>query len=379
MTSLMGHVTAWWHSGSRWPAVLLDATLIAVAGADLAFNQMPGNGWDDIVLVAGVIALAVRRRFPLAVFIATLPMPLLMGQSAASLIALFTVACATRNRWLLSGCALVYAGLTITPWWGGGDILAESAWPVWGVYSLAPAGAAVFLGQLLQTKQELSRRLEEISEVREHEQALATQKVLAQERAHLAREMHDVVSHQVSLIAVRAGALQVSTQESISKEAADTIRTLAARTLDELRYMVSLLRAGGGAGNGLAPQPTLDQLDELVDNAGLQARLETGPLPELSPPLQRAIYRTVQEALTNARKHAPGAAVRVQVAQDDGAVLAEVINTAPNRPVMPLPSAKHGLIGLRQRAELLGGTFEAGPTNSEGWRVALRVPLKTMS
>ena len=119
---------------------------------------------DDIVLVAGVIALAVRRRFPLAVFIATLPMPLLMGQSAASLIALFTVACATRNRWLLSGCALVYAGLTITPWWGGGDILAESAWPVWGVYSLAPAGAAVFLGQLLQTKQELSRRLEEISE-----------------------------------------------------------------------------------------------------------------------------------------------------------------------------------------------------------------------
>lgn len=379
MTSLAARLTAWWHSGSRWPAVLLDAALIAVAGADLAFNYMPGNWWDDIVLVAGVLALAVRRRFPLAVFIATLPMPLLMGQSAASLIALFTVACATRNRWLLSGCALVYAGLTIAPWWGGGDILAESAWPVWGVYSLAPAGAAVFLGQLLQTKQELSRRLEEISEVREHEQALATQKVLAQERAHLAREMHDVVSHQVSLIAVRAGALQVSTRESVSVEAADTIRTLAARTLDELRYMVGVLRAGGGSGNGLAPQPTLDQLGELVDNAGMEAHLETGPLPELSPPVQRAIYRTVQEALTNARKHAPGAAVRIQVAQDDGAVQAEVVNAAPVRPVVPLPSAKHGLIGLRQRAELLGGTFEAGPTNLGGWRVALRVPLKSMT
>ncbi|MFC3492913.1 sensor histidine kinase [Glycomyces rhizosphaerae] len=379
MSSVAARLTAWWHSGSHWPAVFLDAALIAVAGADLWFNHMPGNWWDDAVLVAGVLALAARRRFPLAVFIATLPMPLLMGQSAASLIALFTVACSTRNRRLLSACALVYAGLTIAPWWGGGDILSESAWPVWGVYSLAPAGAAVFLGQLVQTKAELSRRLEEISEVREHEQALATQKVLAQERAHLAREMHDVVSHQVSLIAVRAGALQVSTEEAASKEAADTIRTLAARTLDELRYMVSVLRAGGGAGNGLAPQPTLDQLGELVDNAGMGAELETGPLPELSPPVQRAIYRTVQEALTNARKHAPGAAVRVQLTRDDGAVLAEVVNTAPKRPVVPLPSAKHGLIGLKQRAELLGGAFEAGPTGIGGWRVALRVPLKSMS
>lgn len=379
MSSVAARLTAWWHSGSRWPAVLLDAALIAVAGADLWFNHMPGNWWDDAVLVAGVLALAVRRRFPLAVFIATLPMPLLMGQSAASLIALFTVACSTRNRWLLSGCALVYAGLTIAPWWGGGDILAESALPVWGVYSLAPAGAAVFLGQLLQTKQELSRRLEEINEVREHEQALATQKVLAQERAHLAREMHDVVSHQVSLIAVRAGALQVSTEEAVSKEAADTIRTLAARTLDELRYMVSVLRAGGGAGNGLAPQPTLEQLGELVDNAGMGAELETGSLPELSPTAQRAIYRTVQEALTNARKHAPGAAVRVRVAQMDGAVVAEVVNSAPTRTMVPLPSAKHGLIGLQQRAELLGGNFESGPSGDGGWRVALRVPLNSMS
>ncbi|MFD6139425.1 sensor histidine kinase [Promicromonospora sp. NPDC060271] len=379
MSVVAARIAAWWHTGSRWPAALVDVALIAVAGADLAFNHVPGTWSDDVVLVAGVLALAVRRRFPLAVFVATLPMALLMGQSAASLIALFTVACATRNRWLLSGCALVYAGLTIAPWWGGSSILAESAWPVWGVYSLAPAGAAVFLGQLLQTKQELSRRLEEISEVREHEQALATQKVLSQERAHLAREMHDVVSHQVSLIAVRAGALQVSTKESVSKDAAETIRTLAARTLDELRYMVSVLRAGGGADNGLAPQPTLDQLGDLVDNAGMDVRLEAGPLPDLSPPVQRAIYRTVQEALTNARKHAPGAAVCVQVAQDDGAVVAEVVNTAPRRAVVPLPSARHGLIGLGQRAELLGGTFEGAPTAEGGWRVALRVPLRAMN
>ncbi|ADD42348.1 sensor histidine kinase [Stackebrandtia nassauensis] len=369
---------SWWSSGSRWPAVLLDAALIAVAAADLWFNHMPGNWWDDILLVTGVLALALRRRFPLAVFIATLPMPLLTGQSAASLIALFTVACQTRSRWLLSGCALVYAGLTIAPWWGGDDILAESSWPVWGVYSLAPAGAAVFLGQLVQTKQELSKRLDEINEVREHEQALTTQKVLAQERAHLAREMHDVVSHQVSLIAVRAGALQVSAQEPVAREA-DTIRTLATRTLDELRYMVSVLRAGGGGDTSLAPQPTLDQLGKLVHNAGMETQLQTGPLPELNPPMQRAIYRTVQEALTNARKHAPGAAVRIHVTQDDGVVLTEVINAAPNRPVVPLPSAKHGLIGLKQRAELLGGTLEAGPTDERGWRVALRMPLKSMN
>ncbi|RRS00891.1 two-component sensor histidine kinase [Glycomyces terrestris] len=366
---------AWRHSGSRWPAVAADAGLVAVAAADLWFNHLPVEAWwDHVVLAVGVLALMLRRRHPLAVFAATLPMPLLMGQSAASLIALFTVACATRNRWLLTGCALVYALFSITTWWGDGSLRFDSSWLVWGAYALAPAGAAVFLGQLVQTKRELSRRLEEISEVREHEQALAAQKVLAQERAHLAREMHDVVSHQVSLIAVRAGALQVSTREPIAQDAADTIQTLAARTLDELRHMVGVLRAGGGGEVGLAPQPTLAGLGELVRGAGVEAELHTGPLPDLSPPVQRAIYRTVQEALTNARKHAPGAAVRVRVAEEDGAVLAEVMNTPPTRAVVPLPSAKHGLIGLEQRAELLRGTFEAAPTADGGWRVALRVP-----
>jgi signal transduction histidine kinase len=124
------------------------------------------------------------------------------------------------------------------------------------VYTLA-AAAPVLLGQLLQTRRDLSRRLEEIEEGKEHERALHAQAVLGHERAQLAREVHDVVSHQVSLIAVQAGALQVSAKEADSRAAARSIRALSVGTLDELRTMVRLLRASGGDATELAPQPTL--------------------------------------------------------------------------------------------------------------------------
>lgn len=113
---------------------------------------------------------------------------------------------------------------------------------VFFVYGLATAAAPVLFGQLLQAQRDLARRLVEIEEAREHERALHAQAVLARERAQLAREMHDVVSHQVSLIAVRAGALQVAAKDADAKEAARTIRSLSVTTLDELRTMVTLLR-----------------------------------------------------------------------------------------------------------------------------------------
>ncbi len=188
------------------------------------------------------------------------------------------------------------------------------------VYSLATAAAPVLFGQLLQAQRDLARRLDEVEEAREHERALHAQAVLARERAQLAREMHDVVSHQVSLIAVRAGALQVAAKDENTEEAARTIRSLSVTTLDELRTMVTLLRASGGRDTELSPQPTLADLRKLVDSSGIHAQL-TGELPSaVGTPTQRAIYRTVQEALTNVRKHAPGAAARVELWQDGDGV-----------------------------------------------------------
>lgn len=113
-----------------------------------------------------------------------------------------------------------------------------------------------------------------------------------------------------------------------------------------------------------------------MDNSGIETELQTDVPEDLPPTVQRAIYRTVQEALTNARKHAPGTSATVHIRHHDGAVRATVTNTAPTRPPLPLPSAHHGLVGLRQRAALLGGTVTAGPTADGGYELRLELPAE---
>jgi signal transduction histidine kinase len=140
--------------------------------------------------------------------------------------------------------------------------------------------------------------------------------------------------------------------------------------------MVNVLRASGSRPTELTPQPTPDQLADLVAGSAVNVRLDLG-LPagaELPPPVRRAIYRTVQEGLTNVRKHAPGSTALVEIRWDDGSIRTTVTNTAPTRPVLPLPSGQHGLAGLRQRANLLGGTLRAERTDDNGFRLDLRLP-----
>ncbi|MFG3339937.1 sensor histidine kinase [Glycomyces sp. NPDC048151] len=355
---------------------MTDTLLVVVSALDVWLVFWWGEPtWDVWLIGAGVLALFLRRRWPLAVFLVTLPTALFVGQAAAPLIAMFTLANRTHRRWLLAVGTVVLAVCMI---WPVGVHLSEYPLDSWvladAAYALAPAAAAAFLGQFVQARRELSARLEEITEAREHEQLMATQKVLAEERAQLAREMHDVVSHQVSLIAVRAGALQVSTGDAEAKEAAGTIRRLSVRTLDELRHMVNVLRAGGSGPTDLAPQPTLAQLADLVAGSGIEATLRIGPHPELGPPAERAIYRTVQESLTNVRKHAPGASAEVALVSGGGGVTVMITSTAPTRPTVPLPSSRHGLLGLHQRAALLGGTLTWDATPDGGWRNTLTLP-----
>jgi signal transduction histidine kinase len=356
---------------------MTDTAVVAVAAADVwYFYWLPEPSWEMGLTVLGVLSLFARRRWPLLVFVLNLPAAYYLGVSAAALIALFTLAVASHRRWLLGVGAVVLAGCMIWPVGMGFSFLfSDSLWLASAAYALAPAAAAAFLGQVVQARAELAARLDEITEAREHEQLMSTQKVLAEERAQLAREMHDVVSHQVSLIAVRAGALQVSTADAEAKEAAGTIRQLSVRTLDELRHMVNVLRAGGSGPTDLAPQPTLAQLADLVAGSGIEATLRIGSHPELDPPAERAIYRTVQESLTNVRKHAPGASAEVVLAHGAGAVTVTVTSTAPTRPTVPLPSSRHGLLGLHQRAALLGGTLTWAATPDGGWKNTLTLPV----
>ncbi|MFE4369685.1 sensor histidine kinase [Streptomyces sp. NPDC056835] len=334
--------------------------------------------WQSAAGALGAAALLFRRRFPFTVFLCTLPASLILGLLFAPFVALFTLAERSRDRKLLVGCALLSGVVSSVSWLLSGEASEEHTYSlVQSAYLLAIAVTPILLGQLVQTRRDLARRLIEIEQRREHERALHEQTVLARERAQLAREMHDVVSHQVSLIAVQAGALQVATKDPDARETARTIRSLSVGTLDELRHMVTLLRASGGRATELSPQPTLADLRRLVATSGIEAHL-TGELPpDIGTPAQRTVYRTVQEALTNVRKHAPGATATLRLWHDAGHFGVDITNTAPTRISLPLPGSHHGLIGLRERAELLGGTLNSGVTPEGGYQVRLRAPLAT--
>ncbi|MGW5472080.1 sensor histidine kinase [Streptomyces chartreusis] len=368
---------AWW---ARIPDPVVDLVVVVVAVVDVLVSLEDAGRLAQAMAALACAALLARRRFPLPVFLLTLPASLMLDIVFAPFAALFTLAERSRDRRLLVVCAVLFAVASATPWPLDDLSSHDRTWTlVYFFYTLATAAAPVLLGQLVQARRDLARRLEEIEEAREHERLLHSQAVLARERAQLAREMHDVVSHQVSLIAVQAGALQVAAKDPDFKEGARTIRSLSVDTLDELRHMVTLLRASGGRATELTPQPTLADLHKLVTTSGIDAEL-TGQLPpEVGTTAQRTIYRTVQEALTNVRKHAPGATavVRLWHADDGDAFGVTVTNTPPARPSLPLPGSRQGLIGLRERAELLGGTFDSGPTADGGYEVILRIPTRS--
>ncbi|MBM3716893.1 MAG: two-component sensor histidine kinase, partial [Actinobacteria bacterium] len=225
-------------------------------------------------------------------------------------------------------------------------------------------------------RHELSDRLADLSAAREAERRRDEQDVLRGERARISREMHDVVSHQVSLIAVQAGALQVASADPTAQQGARVIRSLAVRTLDELRQMVGVLRAEGVVTPSEAPQPTIADLPRLVEESGMDATLRTRLPDDLAPAVQRAVYRTVQEGLTNARKHAPGARVEVSAVATTMTIDVVVCNSSGTMDALTLPSSGTGLRGLRERAELLGGHLEASPADG-GFRLSVSVPRRS--
>ncbi|WP_246281700.1 sensor histidine kinase [Fodinicola acaciae] len=359
------------------PAIWADAVFLLIAIADAAINLDPDDPGGNLSMALACAALIVRRRWSFVVFLLTLPAALFSAGTAAPLIALYTFASLTRRRPMLVGCVIAFAVCNALPWPPPPFLASEGFETVVTLaYAAAFAVAPALLGQFVQARRDLSAQLAEISQAQEHQRMLTTQTVLAKERAQLAREMHDVVSHQVSLIAVRAGALQVRTRDEETKEAATTIRQLAVNTLDELRHMVTVLRASGSLQTELTPQPTLGELRQLIANSGIETALNADLPDDVSKPVQRAIYRTVQEALTNVRKHAPGASATVDIRAEDGDIRLTVTNSAPTRPTLSLPGAGHGLLGLRERAELLGGEISSGPTAADGFQVRLRLPYQ---
>jgi len=321
-----------------------------------------------------VLAMPLRRRFPCVALLITVPGFFAGWAQLAAMIALGTLA----KRYLLNWRTLVGAllvGLCRFVLWPWSDFL-ELTWRehfLDAIYGVLVAGMPVAIGMLITVRQELSTRIRQLARSRAREQRLHTQTVRSAERAKLAREMHDVVSHQVTLIAMQAGALKVGATDDETREAAETIRALSTRTLEELRELVGVLRSGGDEDDY---QPGLEDISTLVHGCDVSVKLAMDASPEQLPaPVSRAAYRTVQEALTNVRKHAAGSSTSVRVQVTAGVLLVEVRNGPSRVQSAGLPSGGHGLLGLHERACLLGGTFDSGPMRDGGFRVRATYPL----
>ncbi|AUG78599.1 histidine kinase [Kitasatospora sp. MMS16-BH015] len=350
---------------------------VLLAGVDSALVAKDSPGWAVALSALAALALLLRRRWPVLVLLLTLPGSFLSYIWIAPITAVYSVAAHRAQPRVTVLCATVFALVEFFHWPLSDHPLAlDRDNALYAIQCLMLAAGPAALGLLARTRHELADRLDELTRGQQREHRLLTERVLVTERARLAREMHDVVSHQVSLISIQAGALQISSPDPVAKDTARTIRELSVRTLEELRQMVGVLRAAGvRPGVPLNPQPRLADLPELVAGCGLPVRTEfdpgPGPWPEA---VERAAYRTVQEALTNAGKHAPGAELTVRVGSAGPRLLVEVRNGPPARRPDPLPGGGHGLVGLRERATLLGGTLTAGPTPDGGFLLRAELP-----
>jgi signal transduction histidine kinase len=225
----------------------------------------------------------------------------------------------------------------------------------------------------LRERGQARRRLAEQQRISDTERA---RRALLEERTRIARELHDVVAHHMSVIAIQAEAAPYRPPEEAAGSFA-TIRATATEGLRELRRVVGVLRAEGSTEDP-DPQPTLDRLDDLVASArgtGLRVTAAvTGTPRPLPPGVELSAYRILQEALSNAMRHAPGADVRVEIAYRPAGLELRIVNGPARTQPLRSPGAGHGVLGMRERAAMLGGELTAGSRPDGGYAVAAVLP-----
>ena len=364
-----------------WALFAFAAVLGGVALGPLWHTHSPVLDWLDVA--AGVLAcLAVWARGSVLAVVLMLAAsafsPLALG---AGLVAVCVAASRVIGRALIALAVVVTAGgfvfLRVNP--AAGEILRV------GVPAFLFAALAFGWGLYLRARRELVASLRERAEQLEADQERGAELAREAERRRIAREMHDVLAHRLSLLSVHAGALEFrpdAPAEEIAQAAA-VIRTSAAAALGDLRQVITVLREDTGDGTG-PPQPTLAELPALLAesrSAGmtLQAHIDVPDPESLPEAVGRTAYRVVQEGLTNARKHAPGAAVDVRVTGDGRAgLVAEVVShpavNAPAAAIPPAPGAGAGLIGLAERVALAGGELRHETTAAGDFVLRATVP-----
>jgi signal transduction histidine kinase len=375
---------------------VFDSVLAAAAAAlsvSLFASELSRSGLASGVVVLGyalallhTLPLAARRRFPMTVLATSvasglafaaigLP-PVFLGP--AILVPVYTVAAYRERRVSLIGLAAAEVGLALVQLTPGRTGL--STW----VGNTLVLAAAWLLGNFVGDRRAYAAQLEERTAELEQAREDLARRAVADERLRLARELHDVVAHSMSMIAVQSGvgAHVAETQPEEARKALAAIETASRAALEELRRLLGVLRQDDGdePHGSLAPVPGLADLDTLlaeVGKAGLAVRLRVeGVRPELPAGVDLSAYRIVQEALTNVVKHAGPARAQVVVCYGDREVAVEVTDDGKGAPGDGRTAkVGHGIIGMRERVALFGGDLEAGPLPGGGFRVAARLPF----
>jgi signal transduction histidine kinase len=377
---------------------IVDALMYAVSGAfGVAILGATAGPRSDVMIgidiAAGLVAFAallVRRRHPAEVAVVVIVLSCFSGLAAgAALAALFNAALRMAPRPLAGIAALnLAAALISAAVYGNPHGYDWSGLVVGLLLTIVVLGWGLFA----RAQRDLVRSLHERAQRFDAERRLHEEQARDAERRRIAREMHDVLAHRISLLSVHAGALEFrpdAPPEEIA-EAAGVVRGAAHAALQELRDVIGVLRDDQDGSvrereRPEPPQPTLADIPALVQEsreagARVTLRIDAPALASMPAGLGRTAYRIVQEGLTNARKHAPAAAVDVEVAGADGQLAVRVVSRRPVGVVaragatVRTPGAGTGLIGLAERVALSGGTLEHGPDGAGDFVLRATLP-----
>ena len=377
--AMRGTVRAWSQgqvAGLPLPDVVVGALLLLV-GIGTTLEVEPPEGPLGLTLpVAFVMAVATvwRRRTPLAVVMVIVMAGTVQSTFAESpgtvysfavlLLVDYSVARYCSETRAAVGGGVLLAGLWLQEWQDhGSDYL----------FFTVVFGGLWLLGRAV-------RRWQERATVAELNAELVAQNAVSEERVRIARELHDVVAHSLSVISVQANAAEAALEHdpALAREPIGAIKLSSREALDEMRRMLALLRTDEDHDSG-GPRAGLAELDTLLDSvraAGLPVRtVVRGPARRLPAGVDLSAFRIVQEALTNVLKHAGPTATQVEVDYAPAQVRLSVVNDRPTRPPVAAPRGGHGLVGIRERAHACGGSVTAGPQADGGFAVRAVLPL----
>jgi signal transduction histidine kinase len=357
--------------------LLLQLAGAAAATANSHSGQAHLNALTWVLVVIGPIALVFRRRQPVVVLWVCLAATLAPSGSWAtnlSLLVAFVLAAIGGNRhaaWLAAAAGFI-CSVWLVPFAAGRHVASVQ----FGFLLLGWLAVLLVAAEVVRIRG--VRRAEAL-----RVQVVEARRRAGDERLRMARELHDVISHNIALISIQAavGLDLMDAQPEQARVSLAAIRTVANDALNELRGVLTALRSDGNDAAPRSPTPHLARLPELIElsrAAGISVTTQTvGQARPLPAAVDTAAYRVVQESLTNVARHAPQAKVRVRIGYEASALVIEVNDDGGRRPgkVTVASGGGNGVVGMRERVAVLGGDFVAGPGPRGGWLISARFPL----